>query len=1138
MPQRSIRRCFLLICSLLFVLNLNAQTSSGTEFWCVFGENLDELFNDDPKHSFSIFGELAASGFIQVPATGFEIPFSSLPNQAIQIDLPDAQWYALGSESIENKGIRIISDNPIRVTAIHYRQFFTESSIVLPVEELGTNYLPTCVFDTEEQSGDPSQIVLVSTEDANEIEIIPAALTFGLQAAGVPFTVTLDEGQSFQIQSGGDLTSTVVRSLSDKNIAVFSGAKHANVGPCNANSHIWDQCFPIEQWGLEYYYVPFSNYSAEVKIVALEDNTTVFCDCDELVTLNAGESYIDEYMVAKIFSATAPISVAQLKLGEDCDFSGIGDPNMLNLLPTNYQIQNVAFNATDDENGMTNNYFSEHYINVVARTDEVTSINLNGIAFAANEFTIFEANPAYSYISKSLSAGLHNLSSSNSFWAVSYGFGFVDSYTHSLGYAEVNDLLDFELDVFTNDQLCPNSILAFESNLAESPSGAQNVNWIFSDGQMSSEWSPELSFFEGNYSGIFSFELGGCIYSDTLEFIIDVCVGGSCDNLEPVAIDVMGSLCVDSVLTFTATTLALLDEYDWMIDGTTENSSDVDYSFSNPDNYLVQLIAQDANNCVYMAQLDVSIDDCFDPCANPAPIQIQVSNATDCVDSTFVFSFPNLDLVNVEWITPFESSSDNEFSTSFPMEGNFTIDLLAGDGNGCNVSGSVSVSISDCSPDCNNVDPISIQFTTTADCVDSAFVFSFPNPDLTNVQWISPFDSGSDDLFSTSFPMEGNFTIDVSAVDGNGCDVNGSAAVLISTCDPGCDSIDPIPILFSSVADCVDSNFVFFFSDPNLTNVQWNSPFDSSNDNAFDTSFPMEGDFTIDLTAVNADGCDVSGTLTLSIPNCDTNCSDLDPIAIQFILSQNCVDSTLIFTFAETDLTDVQWQSPFDQSTEQEFSTSFPEEGDFAVMLSALNSEGCPVSGSLDISIGICNTDDCENVPDVILQFDEPVCLDSTTIFSFEADEELSNIQWISSDGQSGTATDFEFVGLNTGNVELDFTALRNDGCFVLTSIDFTVENCAFNDCSLLFPQAFSPNNDGNNDLFGAINSCDLESFDMKVYNRWGNLVFQSADVFTRWDGLNEGSLSSLGVYLFTVRYQLTGSEELIEKYGDVTLIR
>ncbi|MBI4929939.1 MAG: gliding motility-associated C-terminal domain-containing protein [Bacteroidetes bacterium] len=86
-------------------------------------------------------------------------------------------------------------------------------------------------------------------------------------------------------------------------------------------------------------------------------------------------------------------------------------------------------------------------------------------------------------------------------------------------------------------------------------------------------------------------------------------------------------------------------------------------------------------------------------------------------------------------------------------------------------------------------------------------------------------------------------------------------------------------------------------------------------------------------------------------------------------------------------------------------------------------------------------------------------------------------------------------------------------------------------------PNAFSPNGDGKNDLFKPRNIC-IKDIDFKIYNRWGNLVFETTDITIGWDGSTpKGKNGNEGVYA----YEITGhfnDGTLIDKKGTVTLMK
>ena len=86
-------------------------------------------------------------------------------------------------------------------------------------------------------------------------------------------------------------------------------------------------------------------------------------------------------------------------------------------------------------------------------------------------------------------------------------------------------------------------------------------------------------------------------------------------------------------------------------------------------------------------------------------------------------------------------------------------------------------------------------------------------------------------------------------------------------------------------------------------------------------------------------------------------------------------------------------------------------------------------------------------------------------------------------------------------------------------------------------PNAFSPNSDNNNDLLAFFVGYDVESFDLKIFDRWGNLVFQTQTAGDYWDGYYKGKLLNTGIYTYSLEYTLTETG-LVKTTGNITLIR
>ena len=85
-------------------------------------------------------------------------------------------------------------------------------------------------------------------------------------------------------------------------------------------------------------------------------------------------------------------------------------------------------------------------------------------------------------------------------------------------------------------------------------------------------------------------------------------------------------------------------------------------------------------------------------------------------------------------------------------------------------------------------------------------------------------------------------------------------------------------------------------------------------------------------------------------------------------------------------------------------------------------------------------------------------------------------------------------------------------------------------------PNVFTPNGDGINDYF-CMNSVDVSYISLKIYNRWGVLVFETNDRTKGWDGMYEGNSVSDGVYYWILDYKNVCSEESNLK-GFVTVSR
>lgn len=110
-------------------------------------------------------------------------------------------------------------------------------------------------------------------------------------------------------------------------------------------------------------------------------------------------------------------------------------------------------------------------------------------------------------------------------------------------------------------------------------------------------------------------------------------------------------------------------------------------------------------------------------------------------------------------------------------------------------------------------------------------------------------------------------------------------------------------------------------------------------------------------------------------------------------------------------------------------------------------------------------------------------------------------------------------------------------GCDSLV-VTYYYENLCEGGCPIYTPNAFTPDNDGDNDYFLPVinNDCSYENYIFYVFNRWGELVFNSNNLSEGWNGTHKGNPSPEGIYIWKIEY-LNGVEKTM-LHGHVSLLR
>ncbi len=103
------------------------------------------------------------------------------------------------------------------------------------------------------------------------------------------------------------------------------------------------------------------------------------------------------------------------------------------------------------------------------------------------------------------------------------------------------------------------------------------------------------------------------------------------------------------------------------------------------------------------------------------------------------------------------------------------------------------------------------------------------------------------------------------------------------------------------------------------------------------------------------------------------------------------------------------------------------------------------------------------------------------------------------------------------------------------SALSYSNDIMLYDNFSLDVPTAFTPNSDGLNDSFGAV-AQGVKDYKLVVYNRYGEIVFNSNSIDNKWDGTYNGSKVPAGGYMYEVIARSHENEEL-QKSGKVLVI-
>lgn len=387
-------------------------------------------------------------------------------------------------------------------------------------------------------------------------------------------------------------------------------------------------------------------------------------------------------------------------------------------------------------------------------------------------------------------------------------------------------------------------------------------------------------------------------------------------------------------------------------------------------------------------------------------------------------------------------------------------------------------------------------------------------------------------------------TITISGTD-NGSPARTTSGVVVLEVVPGptaqfsADSVCP-----GSVMTFTDTSIPQNGNGP-LTDWSWNfgdPPSGTADTSTFQNpthTYGTSGNYDVILQITDSVGCrarDTVQVLVYPLPviaftsDVDSGCA---PLCVNFTDQSTVLNSTItgwVWNFGNGNMDSLT-------GTPQ---NCYNADGDYTVTLTATSAEGCTFTDSIVSMIHV--------IPGPQADFafgPQPVTItDPTILFTNLTTGNPSSFTWDFDDPASldnvSTITSPTHVYSDTGNFCVTLIAYGGNGTCPDTSVQCLVISP---DVNIWIPNAFTPNNNGNNDVWGPVYSDNLaiKEFEMLIFDRWGNLIFKTNDIYAGWDGKqpNNGSKFVMNdVYVYSIR--------IVEKYigkeyrflGHVSVIR
>lgn len=294
-------------------------------------------------------------------------------------------------------------------------------------------------------------------------------------------------------------------------------------------------------------------------------------------------------------------------------------------------------------------------------------------------------------------------------------------------------------------------------------------------------------------------------------------------------------------------------------------------------------------------------------------------------------------------------------------------------------------------------------------------------------------------------------------------------------------------------------------------------------------TYPAPGDYTVQLILVDTNYCNAPDTVSEDL-HVAIN------VKAQFSTpSTGCTPYNAQFT--DNSIGGTQWSWNFgdpasgsNTSTIEDPTHLYTSPGSYTIKLVVTDTSTCNKVDSTTQTIQLATK------PTAAFTWGpNPAIANTPVVFTNNSSEDAVTFKWLFGDGDTLVTSSRDTVSHQynaTGAYNACLIATNATGCS-----DTTCQTVnAITIPELDVPNAFTPGRFGENGVI-KVRGYAVASMDWKIYNRWGQLVFESLDLDTGWDGNFRGQLQPMDVYAYTLSVVFTNGTHAV-KTGDITLLR